>query len=104
MSYSSWLRLLARIFKIDRNRRIPDNCRLRVEQLEDRWVPSTTVATQPAVFVEGDATTSSQLATFTDSTPHASTDYTVNVAWGDPSPDSAGVVSFDGAVYHVNAS
>src|ERR1043166_815944 len=108
MSYSSWLRLLARIFKIDRTRRVPDPYRPRFDQLEDRVVPAITLTGQTAAFIEGNSSTSALVATFTDNTPaipQPSTDYTATVDWGDGTT-TAGVVSFDSGTqkYLVNAS
>jgi hypothetical protein len=95
MIFSSWRKLLNRIFRI--GRRLPPArplpWRPRLESLEDRWVPSITATGQSVSFIEGVANPV-VVATFIDTTPSSPGSYNTTILWGDATSSAGTVTSF----------
>jgi hypothetical protein len=102
MAFNAWRKWLDRTFG---RTRTPPICRtipLRLERLEDRWVPSITATGQALSFTEG-ASSTVVAATFTDTTPSPAADYTAAVNWGDGTT-TAGTVTLSAGTYTVTGS
>jgi hypothetical protein len=103
MRLNLWRNWLYRTFGIGRPAPVRRPARLRVEPLEERWVPSISATGQATSFTEGTAN-SVVVATFTDSTPSPVADYTATINWGDSTPTTTGTVSQSGTTFTVTGS
>jgi hypothetical protein len=77
-----WRQWLDRTFGLTRTPALRRTIPLRLERLEDRWLPSTSATGQAVSFTEG-ASKTVVAATFTDTTPNPPQDYTATINWGD---------------------
>jgi uncharacterized protein (TIGR03118 family) len=103
MMFNEWRQWLNRLFK--KVKRVPHRrqpLRLRVERLEDRWVPSITPTGQATFFIEG-AANPVVVATFTDTNPSPVANYNTSIDWGDGTV-TAGTVSQAGSTFLVTGS
>src|SRR4051794_31588998 len=101
MRFNSWRKWLDRTFGLSKTPPVRRSTLLRLEQLEERWVPAFTGTTSQVLAPTEGVAFTGVVANFTTDTPGDT--FTASINWGDGTTN-AGTVSLTGSSGTVTGS